>query len=162
MHRSLTYKKASEIFRYDRETGKLFWNVARRGVTRGAEAGCKGRRDGYRRIGIGGVMYLAHRIIWLVETGQFPSKEIDHINGITDDNRFENLREVTHRENCQNRRKHREGRLFGTYFSKRFEKWHSRIQIEGKRKHLGLFETEQEAHEAYIKAFSELNKERPE
>jgi hypothetical protein len=90
-----------------------------------------------------------HRLIL-----KFPP-EVDHINGRKNDNRYKNLRSVTHRENTQNKICHRNGRLVGTYKYKK-NKWAARIQINGKRKSLGLFNTEQEAHESYIREVNKL------
>ena len=81
---------------------------------------------------------------------------VDHINGNSLDNRKSNLRIVTNRENQQNQKKHRSGRLFGCYFHKEKKKWKSRITIDGESKHLGYFKTEHEAHQAYMKAYNEL------
>lgn len=85
---------------------------------------------------------------------------VDHINGDKLDNSMENLRIVTHRENCQNMKCHREGNLVGASYcgARRYPAYHwkSRIYIDGKTKHLGTFPTEQLAHEAYMKAFKEI------
>ena len=47
--------------------------------------------------------YLAHIIAWAIHTGEWPSDEIDHINGDRSDYRIANLRSVTKQENAQNR-----------------------------------------------------------
>ena len=81
--------------------------------------------------------------------------EIDHINGDRIDNRIENLRLVTRRENQQNQKIHRAGRLAGTYYNKIYHNdkiyhyWLSQIKIDSKQIHVGYYKTEQEAHEAY-------------
>ena len=56
-------------------------------------------RTGHIRICIMRVKYLAHRLAWLYVTGSWPSQDIDHIDGDPTNNRFANLREVTHQEN---------------------------------------------------------------
>lgn len=63
-----------------------------------------GRIDasGYRRINISSVDWAEHRLIWKVVTGEDPQGVIDHINGIRDDNRFENLRDVPPSVNAMN------------------------------------------------------------
>lgn len=80
----------------------------------------------------------------------------DHINGNSLDNRKSNLRIATNRENSQNRTIHRNGRLLGCYYHKQAKKWQADIKVNGSKKYLGLFKTEHEAHQAYMKAYNEL------
>ncbi len=91
------------LFRYEPETGAL-WRLLpskpRHKV--GSRAGFV-RRNGYRYVGIDGVEYLAHRLVWLYMTGDWPRFEIDHINHSRDDNRWENLRDVRRSRNQLNR-----------------------------------------------------------
>ncbi len=83
---------------------------------------------------------------------------IDHVNGVRTDNRLENLRVVTLRQNSQNLECHRNGKLVGAIYCKRMvhlkKPWRSIIYLDGKRFHLGYFETELEAHETYMKKLS--------
>lgn len=81
--------------------------------------------------------------------------EIDHINGDGLDNRRTNLRVVTHRQNANNFRKHRNGKLPGATFG--CGNWQARIYVSGKRLHLGRFKTQEDAHIAYLKAWAELS-----
>lgn len=60
-------------------------------------------KDGYLIIKIKGKQYKAHRVVWFLNKGYFPTKELDHINRIKTDNRIENLREVSRIENILNR-----------------------------------------------------------
>jgi hypothetical protein len=62
------------------------------------------------------------------------------------------VRLVNRRENQQNRVKHRNGKLVGCSYYKQKRKWRAQIQVNGKHKHLGYFNTEQEAHDFYKKA----------
>ena len=90
---------------YDPTSGIITWIKKRLKVSVGKEAGCL-HSDGCRIIGFNGKTYKAHRVAWFLHYGENPG-EIDHINGIRDDNRIENLRVVTHYENMQNTVHHR-------------------------------------------------------
>ena len=72
---------------------------------------------------------------------------IDHVDGDKLNNRIENLRLVTHQQNHFNRTKAR-----GYSWYKPYKKWVAYIRLDGKLKHLGYFETEQDARKAYQNA----------
>ena len=77
------------------------------------------------------------------------------IDGNTLNNNLDNLRVVSHRENSQNAKRHRKGRLVGAYLRKSTQHnlrkpWSSQIYINGKIKRLGYFETEKEASDRYF------------
>ncbi len=78
---------------------------------------------------------------------------IDHINRKRDDNRIENLHVVTQQENCFNRCD-----VKGYYFNKPTGKWVVHIGLNGRQKHLGYFEHEADARNAYIKEKEILHK----
>ena len=80
---------------------------------------------------------------------------VDHINQNKTDNRIENLRWINHSGNMRNK-KNRGEYLKGVTFDKRNNKFMARITIDYKKKHLGCFDTELEAHEAYMKAYNEI------
>ena len=109
-------------------------------------------KDGYIRIQVQGRLYIAHRLAWLYVHGAWPPAQIDHINGVRDDNRIANLREATNTDNCRNAKKRRNTRcaLKGVYMEgKRFC---ASICVHGKSMRLGLYDTEEEAHAAYVAA----------
>lgn len=83
-------------------------------------------------------------------------KVVDHINGNTLDNRKENLRVVSQHQNLQNRNKAKSSKYPGVYWHKNEKKWRARIQIRGKRKSLGNFNSEKKAAAAYEKAFRSM------
>ena len=60
-------------------------------------------KDGYLIVKVKTKQFKAHRIVWLLNNGDFPHGELDHINRIRDDNRIENLREVTRKQQVENR-----------------------------------------------------------
>lgn len=112
-------------------------------------------KNGYLRIGHKGKLYLAHRLVWALEKGVFPDSILDHINGNRQDNRIENLRESTKRQNSINKKEHRNGHLPGTTFCKNRNLWQSQITINKEHIFLGRFKTQIEAHEAYIEKLKE-------
>lgn len=77
---------------------------------------------------------------------------VDHINGEGLDNRKENLRIVTHRENSRNRHGKKTSKYPGVSWSKIHKKWRSDIQFKGKIRNLGQFNDENEAYTAYVVA----------
>jgi len=72
---------------------------------------------------------------------------VDHIDGNPSNNHIENLRAVTQQENCFNDHKAK-----GYSFNKRAGKWIAQIKLNGKSKHLGYFENEEDARQAYVEA----------
>ena len=111
-------------------------------------AGCIGK-SGYRQIRVHGVIYPAHRLIWVYHHGSIDtSLQIDHMNGIKDDNRVENLRLVPAQINCFNR-----SRLTakGYTWHKGVNKWQSSIFVDGKTKYLGLFSKQEDARNMYLR-----------
>jgi hypothetical protein len=157
----LTFKRASEVFSYDPETGIVTWKErASRRVWIGEEAGCM-NSYGYRRIRLEGVHCMTHRLAWLLTYRKWPASQLDHINGDRLDNRIDNLREATPAENQQNlkRRKNNTSGYVGV--RKSLNKWQAIIAIDRKRIHLGNFDTIEEAAAAYAAAKAELHTFQP-
>lgn len=149
--------------KYDPLSGQFTWiSPTSNRVKVGDIAGVK-RHDGYVRIRVSGVNYYAHRLAWLFVYGNWPAINIDHINGDPSDNRVVNLRECNQTENHQNKikQKNNSSGYTGVYYHKGAKKWMSYININGKRKHLGLFDNLHSAHEAYLKAKLEIHKFNP-
>lgn len=148
-----------DVFQYEPSTGNLINRYTRgRRAKVGAVVGhC--RSDGYVQIGFQGNKYLAHRVIMEMINGPIPDgMQIDHINGVRDDNRQCNLRLASHSENMRNqkRRINNTTGYTGVDWFKRDGKYRAQIKTEGLTKYLGLFDTAEEAHQAYLAAAREL------
>lgn len=105
----------------------------------------------YAHINIAGKSYAYHRILFILHIGKdIPEgMQVDHINGDKADNRIENLRIVTARQNNQNRDKHRAGNAVGVAYRKNHGTFVARIHIGHERIHLGYYPTETEASIVY-------------
>lgn len=117
-------------------------------------------KTGYLQVGIGNRLQYAHRIIFLMFYGYLP-KEVDHRNGDRSDNRISNLRDTGRAENQWNRRMQKRNKIGmkGVWWSTREQKWHSTILKNGKKFHLGYFDTPDEGAEAYRLASMRLHGE---
>lgn len=157
--KQITATEARELLHYDPITGALTWkrHMSTR-ARRGSEAGViqEGR---YRRVGIFGKYYMAHRLAWLIVTGDWPKDEIDHINGNCADNSWANLREATCTQNKWNTiQKNRSG-LPGAAYHSATNRYRATIRCMGETHFLGWFHSPEEAHEAYKAAASKLHGE---
>ena len=99
-------ERLREVFRVDSE-GKLYWKAKPHNKANNIEIGreiTSKNIDGYYKVTLGGKTYPAHRIVWALTNNADPGEfSIDHINGIVSDNRPENLRLATPKQNAQNR-----------------------------------------------------------
>ncbi len=151
-------------FEYEACSGRLLWRHRSECAPHvnsrfeGREAGSVNNR-GYRQIELDGVTYCTHRIIFKMHHGYEPHGDVDHRDTDTGNNRVENLRDCSHQNNGRNSRSRREG-LKGTTFRKRDKRYYAQIsEDKGRRKHLGSFATEAEAHAAYCAANAQLHGE---
>jgi hypothetical protein len=149
----LTAQRLRELLHYDPETG-LFTRlvVTCNKVKIGDVAGTL-HYTGYFNIRVLGVIHQAHRLAWLHAHGNWPAGDIDHLNGIRTDNRLCNLRDVVRRVNTENQRKAKRRNIVGLLgVSPWRNRFMAQIQVRGKKRYLGMFDTPEEAHAAYLKA----------
>lgn len=163
-----------QLLRYEPETGKLFWLPRPREMfatslaftswnTRYSEKEALTALNdkGYPSGAILAKSVAAHRVIWAIVHGAWPSTGIDHINGDRADNRIGNLRLANKSENAMNAgvRKSSASGFKGVRKVKNYEKWCARIMVGQKRQYLGYFDTPGEAHAAYCAAAERLHGE---
>lgn len=99
----ITQQELKDILHYDPDTG-LFTRIKRTAncVKIGDKAGTIDSK-GYVQLRVNGKLVLAHRLAFFYMTGEWPKDQIDHINGVRDDNKWANLREATRSQNGMNR-----------------------------------------------------------
>jgi HNH endonuclease len=131
-----TADKLREAVDYDPETGLFYWKS-------GKPVTLHSQTRGYKQIKIFDQLRMAHRLAWLWVHGKWPDGVIDHINGVTSDNRLENLRDVTQSENLRNRtkvNKNSQSGYPGVYPSSPRGKWRAVVVVDGKHTYHGTYE----------------------
>lgn len=156
----ITAEEARQLFSYNPDTGDLRWRVNRGRIRAGTLIRAPNVR-GYYQVMYRKRNYKVHRVAWLIHYGEWSLLELDHINGICNDNRIANLREASHAENSRNGRVRstNSSGFKGVCWHKAAKKWQAQITVDGSNKHLGLFLTAEAAHAIYRKAAAELHGE---
>jgi hypothetical protein len=133
---------AENIHRLLYRDGRVYWAVSGHGPPKkGSRAGSISPVHGYRSITLSGSSYYEHRIVYFMHNGCLP-QNIDHINGDRSDNRIENLRKATQRQNCQNQiiPKNNKSGHKNVAWNKKEGRWSVRICIDGVRKFFGYYD----------------------
>lgn len=150
----------NRYFDYDTANGDLLWKIdIGRKIKKGDIAGCI-EQNRYKRVAINGQRYFVHRIIWIMHNGEIPKNyEIDHIDRNGLNNKLENLRLVTRRENILNSNIVLSVSPFnkfgGVGYRKDRKRWYARIQIDKKPIFIGSFKWRGEAIVALQKYIQE-------
>ena len=139
-----------EIFNY--KDGQLFWINPKSNKLKVGDLAGSIKSGGYYSVWYNNKCYSLHRVIWELHHGAIPTGfVIDHINNNPSDNRIENLRLATPKQNAQNgvriRKKHDLPR--GVTRVSGCQTYKAQITYQGKILHLGCFKTPEEASEAY-------------
>lgn len=167
-----------QLLRYEPKAGNLFWRERgvewfNSGPNRTALHKCRNWNSryslkraftahdahGYLVGSIFDVKYKAHRVAWVLVHGEWPVGDVDHINGDSSDNRASNLRLATRSENMRNRGATKRGTsgLKGVSWDSGRRLWKAQIRHNYKNSFLGRFESEADAHAAYIDAMNQLH-----
>lgn len=157
----ITHSRLLERLLYDPATGVFIWKEGTYRKSRAGTIAGSIAKSGHRVIFLEGRYYKAHRLAWFYVHGAWPSKFIDHINRDPDDNRISNLRDVSIGENNQNRVNPGKGKVLkaplGVCWKPKINKWQARISLNGECKYLGVYESMDDAHQAYLAAKENLH-----
>jgi hypothetical protein len=138
-----------KLVRLNLRTGEIFMQFRNTGIWK-VNTGY-GNGD-YLRMNINKKQYYLHRVIYKINNPEWniddcsTNNSIDHINRTPSDNSIQNLRNVTNQQNQHNKASK------GYYFNKKLNKWRAKIYTNGKHIHLGLFDLEADARDAYLEA----------
>jgi hypothetical protein len=146
-------ERLNELLNHDVDSGLLFWKEKRSSSSKTNTPAGFLDSYGYRLIKIDGVIYKTHRIIYFISTGIQP-EEIDHINRVKDDNRINNLRAATTKQNLVNKGVRRDSvsGARGIRKNKSGKRWQAYIVIENKMINLGTYDEIEDAKRARMLA----------
>lgn len=162
----VSHEEITRRFAYDPQTGILSYRIAppnqpsslvgkEAGYIRTSKTGGK-----YRVVKIGKIAVYVHRLIWFYVFVRWPDGLIDHRNENTLDNRIDNLRPATQSKNKANCKKYTNNtsdfKGVTKHILKSGLKWKAQITYQQKVIYLGLYETKEAAHTAYLEAAKEL------
>lgn len=161
-----TPEELRKLLRYEPETGKLFWKhrpeelfknpkaaapwngrfAGKQAFTSDADASL-----GYPQGTINGRSYLATKVIFAIQLGKWPEKEVFCINGDLRDTTWKNLKLADHSQLCQKKKigKNNTSGVKGVSWHSAIEKWQARIEVNGKTHYLGYFHDKEDAAKAY-------------
>lgn len=133
-------------YSYDPETG-LFTRLKGSGRDKIGSVVKTKSVAGYIRIGLDNKTYMAHRLAFLYMTGSWPVGDVDHKDTVRDNNKWENLRDVTKEVNGRNRSIHKNNTSghAGVSWNKSESKWQAYIYLNGKVVGLGKFTHKEDA-----------------
>lgn len=150
----ITVAHLKEVLHYDPVTGVWTWlQTLASSAPAGSRAGCI-NGWGYRIIKIDGTLYRSSRLATLYMTNAWPIRYVDHDNLNKQDDRWLNLRQANDHQNATNKARSRANTsgFKGVSWSKVESKWRAYIQVRGKSRNLGAFESPEDAHAAYSAA----------
>lgn len=141
----LTQEELKSKLTYDPNTGIFIWLV---GSFKGKQAGCVSGNlpdDGYWIIRINKKTYQAHRLAYLYVYGEFPRILVDHIDRNRTNNKLDNLRQSTDALNSKNQTIYKNNVTGYHGVTAHGKRWRARINVNGNKIHLGVFDTIEEA-----------------
>jgi hypothetical protein len=147
---------AKMYFNYDSTTGDLVWkfNTGKKNMIGKAAASKSVDASGCTRLSvrIHKRVYSVPKVIWAITYGVWPDGDVDHINGVTTDNRLKNLRQASRTENLGNSRMHRNNKCGrkGVHWCTQRKKWKACVIKNRKKYHAGFHNDVESAAAAYL------------
>lgn len=143
----LTHARLRERLRYNPDDG---WFYRFKKLPQRWERTGSPHKLGYIRVSLDWNEYLAHILAWFYMTGEWPKGDVHHKNHDKADNRWVNLEDLTREQHAATKRMMRTNTtgFTGIFHHKGSTGWSAIYR----NKHLGVFPTKEEAHEAYLKA----------
>lgn len=160
----LTQAEVRQILNYDPDTGVFLWKRREdvgakwNGKWAGKVAGHSSVK-GHVVIMVNKQRYFAHRLAWVYATGEYPDGDIDHKNGVKNDNRLCNLRPATRTQNITNSpvRKDSSTGVKGVYRHR--GKFVAQTRKNGQHYYIGAFKTLEDAKAAHADFYEKLHGE---
>ncbi|WP_133857967.1 HNH endonuclease [Comamonas sp. JUb58] len=153
MKNDIAISELRGLLRLNEETGELFWLVTRGKAKAGARAGTQDGQ-GYLTLTVNSKQHLAHRVVWALHHGMWPSSRLDHKDLNKSNNRPRNLRLATQSQNLGNTvasANNTSGHK-GVCWHKQLGKWQAQIKVDGRNRYLGVFAEISAAKAAYAQA----------
>lgn len=143
----VTYDKTTGLFKWIPRDGDRAFNSRHSGATAGSTTERGYVRIQFTKKGDKSFFIMARRLAWFMAHGKQPAYQIDHVNGVFDDNRISNLRDVTGSINSRNKPRYRSNKsgVTGVSFNQKLQKWVASARYNGTQNHLGCFSDFEEA-----------------
>lgn len=154
----MTQETLHEYLDYNPASGELIWKTKKHSskVVVGTRAGSISTTNRHRVLRLLGHLYAEHRLVWLHYYGEWPKGHVDHVNHDEQDNRIENLRDVSQKENNMNNSKRRDNSTGhpGVWINKlnSKKKFMAELTLDRKRVHYSSHYSLEEAIAARKKA----------
>lgn len=153
----LTGERLREVLECDPKSGIFRWKVSPNNFVKvGSVAGSINPVEGYLQIQIDGNKYRAHRLVWLYVHGTWPTRLLDHVDTIRHHDWIDNLRLATKSQNNSNSNIRKTSTSPYKGITRCGRRWAAQIAFDGRKIHIGVYATPEDAHAAYVARAKDL------